>query len=117
MRDSAKFRPCPNRPNHWIEVEVVPEETVAHRVNATRREPARDPQSGAVLIGQYVDRPFAKTEYEVKPAYEVPTGFEIIGRPGQSLEDAILAFEAGNPDEAAEFDVVTMMMGDGSGEG
>lgn len=113
MRDSSNFRPCPNRPGHWYEVALVPEEHGQERQD--RRVQVCD-AAGRPIIGQY-RMTTSTVDVLVREAREEPTGFELAAKPGQSLEDAILAFEAGNPDEAAEFDVVTMMMGDGSGEG
>lgn len=73
MYDAANFQPCPNRPNHWVQVRHIPEQTVNH---GTRTEP----------------------RIEVRPAMDVPTGEEICGRPGQSLEELVeeLNRDAGN---------------------
>lgn len=60
--DPSNFIPCPDRPNHWIEVHrIIPEQRIDH----------------------------GKGHVEIRPAIAVPTGVVIACKAGDTLEQAI----------------------------
>lgn len=83
MLDIANFRPCPKRPNHWIEVKIVPAETVHHREGGELRLVVPvDPDTGLSLPARVEAAPVQVVE-TVIPAQEKPTGVEIACRQDQ----------------------------------
>lgn len=60
--DPSRFIPCPDRPNHWLEVDrVVPEQRTDH----------------------------GRGHVEIRPEVQVLTGTVLVGKDGDTLESLI----------------------------